>query len=83
MPVEVIKLTAPAEGMFDIIPDDNADLELITRGIYIGSLGNLHVRMIDGTEGTYGDLAAGIIHPMRVVRVFATGTTAADIRGLV
>jgi hypothetical protein len=69
--------------MFDIIPNDGVDLEQITRGIYIGSLGNLHVRMIDGSEGTYGDLIAGIIHPLQIVRVFATGTTAADIRGIV
>ena len=83
MPVEVIKLTAPAEGMFDIIPNDGIDLERITRGIYVGVTGNLHVRMIDGTEGTYGNVAAGITHPWRIVRVFAAGTTATGILGQV
>ncbi len=82
MPKETLDLIIPAEGMFNIIPDDNNDLEAVTRGIYVGEFGNLHVRMADGSEGTYGSLLAGMVHPFRVIRVFATGTTADDIRGL-
>jgi len=82
MPIEVINLTAPADHAFNIIPDDANDLESKTRGIYVGTLGNLHVRMIDGSEVTFGDLSAGIIHPLRVIRVFDTGTSAGEIRGL-
>ena len=74
---------ASGKGMFNIIPDDANDLELLTRGIYIGEFGTLHVRMADGSEGTYGALIAGMVHPLQIIRVFASGTTADDIRGII
>ena len=83
MPKETLDLIIPAEGMFDILPDDNNDLEQKTRGIYVGDSGNLSVRMVDGSEGVLGTLIAGMVHPLQVIRVFATGTTADDIRGVV
>lgn len=80
---KTIDFIIPAEGMFNIIPDDANDLVPKARGIYVGDSGNLRVRMVNGSEGVYGNLIAGMIHPMQVIRVFATGTTADDIRGLV
>ena len=81
MPKETLDLIIPIEGMFNIIPSDVNDLPQLARGVYVGDSGNLHVRMVDGSEGVWGNLIAGMIHPMMVIRVFATGTTADDIRG--
>jgi len=65
-----------------ITPNDSADLDVITRGMYVGVSGDLAVHMADGSIATFVGLAAGVIHPLSVVRVLATGTTATDIIGL-
>lgn len=72
----------PADGAVAITPDDNLNLEHTTRGIYVGSTGDLRVLTIDEYDVTFVALVAGIIHPIRVLRVFATGTTADDIVGV-
>jgi hypothetical protein len=38
--------------------------------------------MLDGTVITLTNLAAGILHPLQVIRVYETGTTAAGIIAL-
>lgn len=82
MPIEVIKLTAPAEDTFDIAPSDANPLDYKTRGLYIGGTGDVRVLMISGSDITFVALAAGIIHPIQIIQVFATGTTATNILGL-
>lgn len=74
-------LTAPAEHAVAITPNDGADLANNTRGIYLGSTGNLAVTMAGGEQITFVGLASGIIHPIRAKRIWATGTTAANIIG--
>lgn len=64
------------------VPDDGADLPLgPTRGIYVGAPGTLSI--MDG-HGNVVDLLsmAGQYHPISVVRVMATGTTAGQILAL-
>lgn len=56
---------------------------MTTRGIYVGVSGDLKVVTAGGTTLTFVGLAAGMTHPLRVSKVFATGTTATDIIGLV
>ena len=73
---------APAEHAFPITPADGVDLIAPTRGVYVGSFGDLRVRMVDGGDIMFVGLTAGIIHPLRIIQVWATGTTADDIRGL-
>ncbi len=75
-------LESPAGDAFDITPSDVTDLESITRGIYCGIDGDLHVIMKSGREVTFKNLAGGMAHGMRVSKVFATGTTVTDILGL-
>ena len=65
-----------------ITPNDSEDIEYISNGIYVGETGDLAVtleKMDDGQSITFKDLAAGVIHPMRVKRVWDTNTTADDI----
>lgn len=74
-------LTSPWEHAFPITPSDSAELADIPRALYIGTGGDLHVTMMGGEEVTFTALPAGSLAPIRVVKVFATGTTADDILG--
>jgi hypothetical protein len=64
---------------FDIVPNDSANLSRIASGIYVGTGGELHFTDEAGVEHTLTVVAGW--HPMRVIKVFATGTTADDMMG--
>ena len=68
----------PAEDADSITPADATDI-VPTRGVYVGVSGDLAVDMSDGSTVTFVGLAAGIIHPISVKRIYATGTTATSI----
>jgi hypothetical protein len=76
--------TLPGTILFTITPDDDTDLaQTATRGIYVGTSGDLAVIPLNGEDPVVlPNLAAGIIHPIRARRVRATGTTAVDIIGV-
>jgi hypothetical protein len=78
MPDITVSNLAPAYHAVKATPDDE---EMIpqTRGIYVGTAGNLAVEMASGEHITFINLAAGIIHPIQVRRVYATGTDADDV----
>ena len=76
-------LTGPICGGFDITPDDANDLAQMTRGVMVSSAGDVSVVLKDGDAITLPCLAPGVIYPVRVTRVLATGTTAAGIKGLI
>lgn len=76
-----------ATGMSDpiinasgVTPDDAADLAITTRALYVGTSGNLRVTLASGDIVTFANVGAGW-HPLRVSRVWATGTAASDIVG--
>jgi hypothetical protein len=75
-------LTAPAEEAVAIVPDDAASLEHATRAIFVGGGGDARIRMLGGAEVLFTNLQAGSVLPLRVVRVYATGTTATGLVGL-
>ncbi len=75
-------ITSPAFGAVAITPSDDTDLTFVTRGIYVGVAGNLKVDMEDGTTVIFVGLAAGMIHPIRAKRIYATLTTATSIVGV-
>jgi len=77
-------LDAPAQKAFSITPDDSTDLALTTRAIYTGKGGTLVCILLDDSaEVTFTNLPAGVVLPVRVRRVKATGTTASmDLVGL-
>ncbi|WP_037079644.1 spike base protein, RCAP_Rcc01079 family [Neorhizobium vignae] len=76
-------LSGPAASGFAITPGDSADLPETTRALYVGTGGHLSVRMLSGETLTLSNVPAGGVLPLRVTRVFATGTTAVAITGLV
>lgn len=75
-------LNAPATGGFAIVADDGADLSVLTRALMVGGSGDVAVIFKDGTTATLPGLAPGVIYPLRVARVLATGTTATGLVGL-
>jgi len=76
-------LSDPASYAAAVTPNDGADLPNATRGPYVGVAGDVKVDFVDGGTGIIlKALAAGIVHPFRVKRVYATGTTATDIVGV-
>lgn len=72
---------SPSEAPFSITPNDGVDLTITPRAVIIASAGTMKVTKLDGTTDTL-TLPAGIF-PMRVRRIWATGTTATGISGLV
>ena len=77
-----MSLTDPIESAFVVTPDDNTDLIRDTRGVYVGSSGDLRVDLVGEVTTVFSGLAAGIIHPIRVRKVYSTGTDAASILGV-
>jgi len=76
---------SPAVQVVLITPDDAGELDPHLRGISFATAGIL--RILDGLGNDVtipdGALAAGVIHPIRVKRVFSTTTTATDIVGYI
>ncbi len=75
-------LTSPPEEAAAIAPDDGQDLACPTRAVYVGGDGDLRVRMLGGAEVTFAAVSGGSLLPLRVVRVFATGTNARNLVAL-
>ena len=73
----------PASHALAITPNDGVDLTEVPRAIYIGTAGNLVVDMHKtGTNITFSNVQAGTLLPLRVSRVYATGTSAGAIVAL-
>jgi len=74
-------LESPGGGMQIFTPTDDAPLPFVTRGIALAAASPIHAVDQDGNEITIpiDFLAAGIIHPLRLRKIFATGTTATSI----
>ena len=73
--------TVPAAFAVAITPSDALDLDTRSRGIYIGTNGDLAVRMAGnpGTTVTFQNVVAGSVLPLRVTRIMTTGTTAGGL----
>lgn len=78
-----VGLESPAIGGFAVTPNDDADLTYVTRYLYVGTAGHVKVTLQNGNTVTLNNLTAGTLHPLRVSRVWSTGTTALTIVGLV
>ena len=77
-----VGLTAPATRAETIVPDDGADLSHTTRALYVGQTGNVRVRTASGDIVTLTNVQGGGLYPIRIDRVFATGTSATNLTGL-
>ena len=71
----------PANSVGTITPSDEADLEQVTLALNVAAAGTVRVTTNDGAVDDIF-ITAGSAFPLRVRRVWATGTTATGIRGL-
>jgi len=72
----------PASRIFDITPDDGADLVEATTAVNVATPGTVRVTTVDGSVADVL-IHPGQVFPIRAVRVWQTGTSATGIRGLV
>lgn len=76
-------LSSPfVEHAFDVTPSDTADLPQVTKYLYAETAGDIRVTLKSGATLTL-TTEANTGQPFRVKRVWATGTTATGIKGLV
>ena len=85
---QLAKEVIPAEYITLITPSDAATIDFsgtskATRAISLAGEGTLRVLTVHDEDITIPDgaLAAGILHPISIKMVYATGTTATDIVG--
>lgn len=72
----------PATIAVAVTPSNTVDLTNITTGIFVGGAGTLKVDMPGTSAYTFTSVAAGVYLPLRVKRVYSTGTTATNITAL-
>lgn len=71
-------LESPATRLVSATPSDADDLSHASRAINVATSGAVRVTTLGGDVETIF-IAAGIAFPLRVTRIWATGTTAAGI----
>ncbi len=77
----VSSITGPATELYPITPDDATDLATAVRAIAVATSGAVRVTTVGGSDATVY-VIAGAPFPVRVSRVWATGTTATGLVGL-
>lgn len=73
--------TVPAHGAVAVTPSDNTVIP-VTRALYVGTTGNITVRMADGQDNVLFTAVAVGIFPVQVDKVYSTGTAASTIVAL-
>lgn len=71
----------PAVSASEVVPDDDADLAHVATALNVATPGAVRVTTRAG-DVIDVFVAAGSVFPLRVRRVWATGTTATGIRAL-
>ena len=75
-------LINPAHHAVAVTPHDSNDITE-TRGLYVGVSGDVKVNMASGASAVvFTAVAAGMVHPLRVTRVYSTDTDATNIVAL-
>lgn len=70
--------TAPAYKLTAVTPSDTTVLPT-TRGLYVGTAGNISVVTNEGSTVTITGALGGVIYPFQVTKVRSTSTTASNI----
>lgn len=77
-------LISPAEDCFAIEPHDVNQLSQAPKAIFVGQGGNITLVPLRGSATvTFYNIASGSVLDVRPKAILATGTTAADLVGLV
>lgn len=73
---------SPWHNCEEITPSDEDELKSITRALYVGVSGDIHLLMINGSEFTFRNAAQGFELGLRIRKIFKSGTTADGLIGL-
>ncbi len=74
---------APSQHCFEIVPHDTDLLPAVTKGLYVGTGGDIAVRTLrSDVDVIFRNVPSGYILDIRLSAVRSTGTTAADMIGL-
>ena len=76
------ELNSPGDVFYAIVPSDAIYIAIKPRAVIVGVSGNLAVTDSLGVTTVIPNVIAGIFHPIRPVRILATGTTATNIVGI-
>lgn len=74
-------LESPATRLATVIPDDDRDLDFVSRAVSVGGEGFVHLTALSGETGRIF-VVPGAPFPIRARRIWASGTTATDIVAL-
>lgn len=74
-------LNSPPSNLIAVTPSDSTDLPHVSRGLNVAQSGTVRVTTLGGTTADI-TIVAGIVMPLRVARVWASGTTATGIVAL-
>lgn len=77
--MSVIDDTTPSGDLQLWTLSDTVESPRATRGVYVGTSGNLRVLTDEDQDVIIPSLAAGVIHPLRIKKAFSTSTTAANV----
>lgn len=72
-------LNSPTMRAAEITPDDVTDISTTGTWVYVGTGGNVRVTTAGGDVVTYTNAQDGSVLPVRVRRIWATGTTATGL----
>lgn len=70
---------APASNAFAVTPADGSNLTRAARALFVGGAGDIKVDTLGGDTVTFTGVVAGSILPVRILKVYSTGTTATNI----
>ena len=73
-----VGLSTPPVNAAEITPSDTVDLQTASRCLIVATTGTVRVTTVNGDTVTLF-VAAGITFPVRVSRIWSTGTTATGI----
>jgi hypothetical protein len=72
----------PASNAAAVSVHDVNELDAVPRAIYVGGAGDMKVTMYGGEEVTFVGVAGGTVLPIRVKKIFSTGTSATNMIAL-
>lgn len=68
-------LTSPGQHAALVSPSDSADFANVSRALWVGTAGDIKITTQGGETLVWPSVTVGW-HPMRLTRIWATGTTA-------